>query len=704
MNTNDNKNITIVGAGPNCTYALDILLRTLHGRTMQSSLTIKVFEASGEFGSGFTHSVDTPPSATLNRIAGQIALGPSKFYMPEVMENYPGYLDTFMDWAEKKYRDTGDKKYKFVQSDWPARNLLGEAMLDAFNFCVDALNGMAGVSVELVPEAVEDIRKDAASGRFEIVTNKNVHKNVDRALVITGASARSIHPDTWMGSLQNDCTQGDCVLVENPLPMQETLPQLLDHDKVFLIGTGTTAIDVMNYVDYVKAKRPECNTVIYPVSRNGLFCFSRAVNQKVDEDRDFHTGYVFTEQYVDKLRERSLRRFGTKKLDFEVDIIPVLIAEMAVKYYGTMFGSSFENHLAGMHRDKAAKHMDSDMRFSSSEEAQGYFANDILAAGEGMLENIGKCLDAGDVVNPDVRETFECYARTMCEGMPSSAFTQGDVTNAIGKINTLDGGRGYYANPRDNAFSWKKIAYPVDKAGVQNADEYRSRLLQFMKRDINQSAQGNVANPTKAACDSIWRDLRHIIVYAVEKGGVHTASFMKFLDYYLPLHNRIVDGPSMSGVQNIINLIDKGFVKTDYIFGSSFELDDSGTTLMIKGPFGSEKAGCVVLGSLDLFKRSYENNVLYKNMLKSGIVTMWEIDPDDKDSKLNKLGLALDESFHPLVSDGRVETGLTFLGPACEGYHFFQHTLSRPDKKQATIINLIHWVDELFDGLSPVLK
>ena len=97
---NKEKIIAIVGAGPNCTYALDLLLRKFAGRSLSFSLTILIFESTKEFGAGKTHSTKTPKNILLNRVAGQISLGASKLYKPESMERFSDYSETFLIWAE----------------------------------------------------------------------------------------------------------------------------------------------------------------------------------------------------------------------------------------------------------------------------------------------------------------------------------------------------------------------------------------------------------------------------------------------------------------------------------------------------------------------------------------------------------------------------------------------------------------------------
>ena len=50
------KNLSIIGGGPNAVYALELLLKSIIKKNIKSKKTIKVFEQSGLFGCGKTHS------------------------------------------------------------------------------------------------------------------------------------------------------------------------------------------------------------------------------------------------------------------------------------------------------------------------------------------------------------------------------------------------------------------------------------------------------------------------------------------------------------------------------------------------------------------------------------------------------------------------------------------------------------------------
>ena len=52
------KNLSIIGGGPNAVYALDILLKNILKKKITSKKNIYIFESTGLFGCGKTHSIN----------------------------------------------------------------------------------------------------------------------------------------------------------------------------------------------------------------------------------------------------------------------------------------------------------------------------------------------------------------------------------------------------------------------------------------------------------------------------------------------------------------------------------------------------------------------------------------------------------------------------------------------------------------------
>ena len=148
------KNLSIIGGGPNAVYALEILLKRLISRKNLSHKTIRIFEKTGLFGCGKTHSKKLNDNVLLNRVAGQISLGSAPFLkFPKRLNKYDY---NFMEWKKKQTQ----KKINNLKSyDWPSRNIFGKAMEAKFYDIVKIYREETNVNIELYPENVLSLKK-----------------------------------------------------------------------------------------------------------------------------------------------------------------------------------------------------------------------------------------------------------------------------------------------------------------------------------------------------------------------------------------------------------------------------------------------------------------------------------------------------------------------------------------------------------------
>ena len=69
------KNLSIIGGGPNAVYALDILLKKILKKKIKTKKKIIIFEQSGLFGCGKTHSKELPKVFFSIELLGKFLLG-----------------------------------------------------------------------------------------------------------------------------------------------------------------------------------------------------------------------------------------------------------------------------------------------------------------------------------------------------------------------------------------------------------------------------------------------------------------------------------------------------------------------------------------------------------------------------------------------------------------------------------------------------
>ena len=84
---------------------------------------------------------------------------------------------------------------------------------------------------------------------------------------------------------------------------------------------------------------------------------------------------------------------------------------------------------------------------------------------------------------------------------------------------------------------------------------------------------------------------------------------------------------------------------------------------------------------------------MISSMIKNKLVSMNDL---KHNNKKYKIGLKLNINQNPIVKNKTINN-IRFVGPSAEGKKFFHHTLSRPDKKQFNIYDLIDWSNKLFN-------
>ena len=494
-----------------------------------------------------------------------------------------------------------------------------------------------------------------------------------------------MHEETALGELKKKCIEKGLKFIENPYPLQNNEDEMRQLNNAAIIGSGVTSIDVLSFFGALTERDKGQLRKIFPVSRNGVFSYARATNQKSIDKNNFHNGYVFTKEFVDLLRIYKQNSTGTDKLDFELDLLPVLVSEMVLKYYSTLLGKEFEIFGLDILRKNTTTFLLNVGKWQTANDGMDHISGNILSRAREILMIIDKGFS--DIRAKRLKNEIKSFAKVALNDFD----LEGDIISILKKLESAKKDGSNFNSALEFLFDWEKIKNPLNLDTYKNLENYKIDLIAFMQKDIERALQGNVLNPYKAACDSVWRDLRDTIIYAVQKGGLTPSSYEKFLDIYLPLHNRICDGPGVESIKQIVDLIKKNIINLDFCFNTRFEMDTKNSQLLMKGPFGQMKVTSIILGTLDVYKNSYHNNPLYNQMIESGLIRPWK--PFDQYPK--SFGIDLDDDFHPYDRDNIVNKDFTFLGPACEGFHIFQHTLARPDKEQAAITNLKSWLVDL---------
>ncbi|GLZ29248.1 hypothetical protein Lesp02_14380 [Lentzea sp. NBRC 105346] len=257
------------------------------------------------------------------------------------------------------------------------------------------------------------------------------------------------------------------------------------------------------------------------------------------------------------------------------------------------------------------------------------------------------------------------------------AFLDGRPADPLGALE-----RAVDVTPR---FSWHDTINPMS-----DVDNYREAVLAFMRRDHRWAAEGNLANPHKAAADGVWRDLRSVLSYAVDDGGLTPASHRVFLSTYTRHHNRLANGAALVVMEKIRALIEHGIL--DVGAGPDARVALESGRFQVVGPRTGFRrpVDTLVDARVHPFDPRRDALPLYRAMLAAGTVTLW------KNGTFTPGGLNLSDRFHPVRSDGVVDHRITIMGPATEGQKSFLLAALRPCQNHYVMRDVLVWLEDFW--------
>ena len=263
------KTLNIIGGGPNCVYAIEILLKKILRTKDKKKRHIRIFEKSGLIGSGKTHSINLSKNILLNRVAGQISLGSYPFLkFPKSLSNFDY---NFMQWKNKQK----EKRIKNLKStDWPSRFVFGlslrQKILDLFNIYSSHTN----ISIELHLEEIISIKTKKKN--IEIISKTNKKFQSDKLLIVSGNYISSDISTKLNKKIKIIKTNTNTKFEYNFLENLDNTKywQKFYKNNIVIFGTGVSSLDIILMLSKRKNK-------IFPISRTYLFPFARPLNQKL---------------------------------------------------------------------------------------------------------------------------------------------------------------------------------------------------------------------------------------------------------------------------------------------------------------------------------------------------------------------------------------------------------------------------------------
>jgi len=345
--------IAIVGAGPRGLSALERLIAVYADRQPGWGLHVHLIDPA-EPGQG-AHSSRQPDHLLTNTVGGQITL----FTDPSVRDAGPIKPGpSFLDWAraagyrrvDGRYVRTGADGEEIDENDYLPRAMLGEYLTYVYDLLTSSLP--RNVRVTHHRSMAEDIRP-LEDGRLCVVIEGGFPIVADCAVMTTGHS-------------ENRASEEDDLLQQQVLSGRRENPKLQffssvnpigvlqsvgSDAQVYVQGMGLTAYDIVSELTAGRGGRfipvgdgrrlryepsgREPHMIL--ASRQGVPFSARGVNQK--GVGGLHRPVFFTRPWIDRVRREKEAATGGGKLDYAVDLWPMLKKEICLVYDITRWGA-----------------------------------------------------------------------------------------------------------------------------------------------------------------------------------------------------------------------------------------------------------------------------------------------------------------------------------------------------------------------------
>lgn len=422
--------VTIIGMGPRGLSAFERIAAIAASRAL--ALDINLIEP-GDCGPG-VHSTRQPQHLLINTIASQVTLFPAA----SAVQHAPVCATPSLTaWArETGYRRVGERYYRLgehgggadiTEADYLPRSLLGEYLAWAYRQIAAALP--AGVRLTHHRLRATDLwRQRDGRCTVELDTGYLVHSDF---IFLTTGHGRN-QPSELDVKLAGFATQharhnSRLAFVRHAYPLRQ-LDGIGAGARVAIQGLGLSAHDIIAELTVgrggafvrgehgLRYQRSGGEPQLTLCSRNCLPAAARGVNQKGLDGR--HQPHYFTPDAVAALRRLALATRGSRQLDFERELLPLLKREMGWVYRSTLAaadpGSAVPDPAAYLLTPQDEALIDQLLfplrgrQFATLDEFRQFFGDWLRAdLAEARLGNVGSAVKAATDVLRDVRATLQ---------------------------------------------------------------------------------------------------------------------------------------------------------------------------------------------------------------------------------------------------------------------------------------------------------
>jgi uncharacterized NAD(P)/FAD-binding protein YdhS len=221
-------------------------------------------------------------------------------------------------------------------------------------------------------------------------------------------------------------------------------------------------------------------------------------------------------------------------------------------------------------------------------------------------------------------------------------------------------------------FDPQELLFP-DSAEFDSGDAYRKWYEERLRSDLVEARLGLEGSPTKAGLE-VLRDLREVVRYAVDFGGLDENSHDEFYGSFTATLNRSVTGPQLDRHDELLALLEAGIVSVP--FGPAPRVEWDGTVWRISstrlGTPHSAPADWLAYATSGQPDVEATGSPLLADLMASGRIRRHR--PGASSSR----GVDITADQHPVTADGRPDRKVRVLGPLCEGATFYNHYVPSP--------------------------
>ncbi|WP_409180829.1 FAD/NAD(P)-binding protein [Amycolatopsis sp. VS8301801F10] len=331
--------LAIIGGGPRALTVLERLAEHRERLPADASLEVLVIDP-GNLGEG-SHPTDQPGHLLINTLASQVTVRPPRSSVGD--DSTPSVLD----WAA---RHQGDDPAAAGRSHLP-RVVLGQYLAAFGREVVSALS--PDIRVQHIRARAIDVRFENDVYAIDLDNGQTVFARYSVLAMGHGYRTQTEEDRRLAGfARENGTANPHLAYFASPYPVRK-LDAIDRTARVAIQGLGLTAHDVVSAFTLGRGGRyrTENGKLAYEpsgreprlwlCSRQALPFAARGVNQKGQTGR--HVCQFFTPQAVARLRARA-RTLGDPRIDFQADLLPLLLTEMAYAYRIAESGEHVDAH------------------------------------------------------------------------------------------------------------------------------------------------------------------------------------------------------------------------------------------------------------------------------------------------------------------------------------------------------------------------